>query len=147
MSGTFAPSPGAAPFVRQVLAQAGMERFRTTCSACHLINGPGGNEDLRDEEGIEGAALVAGAAPNLTHFASRGAFAGAIFDLWEDTNGNGEVDFDEIGGTMNVADLKAWLKDPPGEKPMAPGQSRGMPNLDLSDQAIDELVAYLETLE
>ena len=39
--------------------------------------GPGGNEELREEDGIEGAALVAGAAPNLTHFASRGIFAGA----------------------------------------------------------------------
>jgi cytochrome c oxidase subunit 2 len=128
-------------------AKAGMERFRSTCSACHLIRGDGGNEALRKKEGIEGAALVSGAAPNLTHFASRGAFAGAIFDLWDDTNDNGEVDFDEIGGVLNVADLKAWLHDPPGQKPMAPGQSRGMPNLELTDQAIDELVAYLETLE
>jgi cytochrome c oxidase subunit 2 len=131
------------------LAKAGMERFRSTCSACHLISGPGGNEQTRAEADppIEGAALVSGAAPNLTHFASRGAFAGAVFDLWVDEDGNGEVDIDEIGGTFNVADLKAWLRDPPGQKPMAAGQSRGMPNLELSDQAIDELVAYLETLE
>jgi cytochrome c oxidase subunit II len=129
------------------LAQAGQARFTSTCSACHLVQGPGGNSDFREEEGIEGAALVAGAAPNLTHFASRGVFAGGIFDLWEDLNGNGEIDTDEIGGVFNVADLEAWLRDPPGEKPMAPGQSRGMPNLDLTDQAIDELVAYLETLE
>ena len=48
---------------------------------------------------------------------------------------------------FNVADLEAWLRDPPAEKPMAAGQSRGMPDLDLTDQAIDELVAYLRTLE
>ena len=129
------------------LAKAGMARFQSTCSACHVINGPGGNEEVREKEGIEGAALVSGAAPNLTHFASRGAFAGAIFDLWDDADDSGEVDIDEIGGVFNVADLEAWLRDPPGEKPMASGQSRGMPDLDLTDQAIDELVAYLETLE
>jgi hypothetical protein len=102
---------------------------------------------VREEGDIEGAALVAGAAPNLTHFASRGTFAGAIFDLWEDLNGNGEIDPDEIGGTLNVADLEAWLRDPPAEKPMAPDQSRGMPDLDLTEAQIDALVAYLKTLE
>jgi cytochrome c oxidase subunit II len=124
------------------LAEAGLEIFRTTCSGCHLVRGEGGNEDL-----FEGAAQVSGAAPDLTHFASRGAFAGAIFDTWEDTNGNGEVDIDEIGGTFNEADLKAWLADPPGEKPMYPEGSRGMPNLQLSEEQIEQLVAYLETLE
>ena len=129
------------------LAREGMELFRTTCSQCHLIEGPGGNEAAREEAGIEGAALVSGAAPNLTHFASRGIFAGGIFDLWEDTNGNGEIDGDEIGGVFNVADLSAWLRDPPGQKPMAPDEARGMPDLDLTDAQIDALVAYLETLE
>ncbi|MEO6317245.1 MAG: cytochrome c, partial [Acidimicrobiales bacterium] len=51
------------------------------------------------------------------------------------------------GGRLNVADLEAWLRDPPGEKPMAPDQSRGMPNLNLTEEQIDALVAYLETLE
>jgi cytochrome c oxidase subunit 2 len=128
-------------------AAAGMDLFETTCSACHLVEGDGGNEDYREEEGIEGAALVSGAAPNLTHFASRGTFAGAIFELWDDVDGNGEIDSDEIGEVLNVADLEAWLRDPPGEKPMAAGQSRGMPDLDLTEEQIDQLVAYLETLE
>ena len=126
------------------LAAAGMEAFRTTCSQCHLVRGEGGNEDLHD-----GAALVAGAAPDLTHFASRGAFAGAIFDLWVDEDGNGEVDVDEQGdgGRLNRAALEAWLRDPPAEKPMAADQARGMPNLNLTEEQIDALVAYLETLE
>jgi mono/diheme cytochrome c family protein len=119
-----------------------MEVFRTTCSGCHLVNGPGGNEDL-----YNGTAQVSGAAPNLTHFASRGVFAGSVFDLWVDTNDNNEVDIDELGGKFNVADLKAWLRDPPGEKPMYPDGSRGMPNLQLSEENIDQLVAYLKTLE
>lgn len=124
------------------LAQEGMEIFRSTCSSCHLVRGEGGNEDIFD-----GAALVAGAAPDLTHFASRGSFAGAMFDLYEDLDGNGEIDTDEIGEKMNYADLKAWLKDAPGQKPMSPDDGRGMPNLNLSDAQVDALVAYLETLE
>jgi cytochrome c oxidase subunit 2 len=124
------------------LALEGQQTFRTTCSQCHHVSGPGGN----DAE-FKGAALVSGAAPNLTHLASRGVFAGSVFDLWIDTNHNGEVDTSEIGGKFNVADLKAWLRDPPGRKPMYPQGGRGMPNLHLSEAQIDGLVAYLQTLE
>ena len=129
------------------LAAAGMEAFRTQCSQCHLVSGEGGNQEAYDAD--PGVALVAGAAPNLTHFASRGVFAGAIFDLWVDLDESGEIEPDEIGegGRLNVADLEAWLRNPPGEKPMAPDQSRGMPNLNLTEEQIDALVAYLETLE
>ena len=128
-------------------AAAGMEAFRTQCSQCHLVSGEGGNEEAFDAD--PGVALVAGAAPNLTHFASRGVFAGAIFDLWVDLDESGEIEPDEIGegGRLNRADLEAWLRNPPGEKPMAPDQSRGMPNLNLTEEQIDALVAYLETLE
>ncbi len=124
------------------LEKDGMEAFRTTCSQCHLVEGEGGNEDLH-----EGTALVSGAAPNLTHFASRGVFAGGLFDLWVDLDGNGEVDLDERGGQLNRPALEAWLKDPPGQKPMSPDDARGMPNLNLTDEQIDALIAYLETLE
>jgi cytochrome c oxidase subunit 2 len=124
------------------LAAEGHEIFRTSCSQCHLVSGEGGNEDL-----YAGAALVAGKAPDLTHFASRGVFAGAVFDLWRDIDGNGEIDLDELGKEFNVAQLKAWLRNPPAEKPMAADQARGMPNLNLSEEQIDALVAYLETLE
>jgi cytochrome c oxidase subunit II len=128
------------------LALEGQEIFRTTCSQCHRVRGPGGND-----EQFRGAALVAGAAPDLTHFASRGTFAGAIFDLWLDLDGNGEVDLDELGtengGRINIAALEAWLRDPPGEKPMYPQGARGMPDLELTEEQIDALIAYLETLE
>lgn len=129
------------------LAQQGMELFRTTCSQCHLVSGEGGNEAARKEAGIEGAALVSGAAPNLTHFASRGVFAGSVFDLWVDLDGNGEVDIDERGKELNVAALKAWLRNPPAMKPAYAGGGRGMPNLNLTEVQIGALVAYLETLE
>ena len=123
------------------LAEEGLEIFRASCSACHLVEGEGGNEDV-----FEGSSQVAGAAPNLTHFASRGVFAGAMFDLWRDLDGNGFVDPDEIGERLNRHELEEWLRNPPEQKPMAP-PTRGMPDLDLSEEQIDALVAYLETLE
>jgi cytochrome c oxidase subunit II len=124
------------------LAAQGQETFTNVCSGCHLVSGH--NDDVFDPEGIP---LVAGAAPNLTHFATRGAFAGGIFDLWLDLDGNGVVDPDEIGGRLNRTDLEAWLRNPPAMKPMAADQERGMPNLGLSEEDIDALVAYLETLD
>ena len=124
------------------LAKAGMDTFRTSCSGCHLVSGDGGNDDL-----YQGTAQISGAAPDLTHFASRGVFAGGVFDTWVDQDGNGEVDVAERGQQLNVADLEAWLRDPPGQKPMYPQGGRGMPNLNLTDEQINALVAYLETLE
>ncbi|MPY96170.1 MAG: c-type cytochrome [Acidimicrobiia bacterium] len=121
-------------------AEAGLEIFRATCSRCHLVTGH------NDEEYDGSAEQVSGAAPNLTHFASRGAFAGGILELWKDVDGSGEIEPDEIGEQLNRGNLEAWLADPPAEKPMdAP--TRGMPDLDLTADAIDALVAYLETLE
>jgi cytochrome c oxidase subunit 2 len=61
--------------------------------------------------------------PNLSHFANRSTFAGGMFDL-------------------NPENLRAWLRDPPKEKPGAK-----MPALGLSADDITKLIAYLETLE
>ena len=124
-------------------AAAGAELFTTQCSRCHLARGI--NDDEYEEEG-SGDDLVAGEAPDLTHFATRGAFAGATFDLWNDEDGDDIVEADEIGGDLNRIDLEAWLRDPPGRKPMAP-ERRGMPNLQLQEEQIDQLVAFLETLD
>jgi cytochrome c oxidase subunit 2 len=70
-------------------------------------------------------SLAAGPAigPNLAHFASRSTFAGAMFD-------------------NNEANLRAWLADPPGVKPGAT-----MPDVGLTQEQIDALVAYLQSLE
>ena len=131
-------------------ARAGAELFTGTCSRCHLVRG------INDEEYEElgsGDDLVSGPGPDLTHFATRGAFAGAIFDLWETDDPNGIVQYDEIGGTLNVEALEAWLRNPPEEKPMAPadpeegGVGRGMPDLNLTEDQIDQLVAFFETLD
>ena len=67
--------------------------------------------------------------PNLTHLYDRETFAGAIFDL-------------------NEENLRRWLRDPPAEKPMVQnGKNLGMPNLELTEDEITKLIAYLETLK
>jgi cytochrome c oxidase subunit II len=123
-------------------AAAGAELFATQCSRCHLARGI--NDDQFEEEG--GKTLVAGDAPDLTHFATRGAFAGGTFNLWLDADSDGIVEYDEIGKDLNRTGLEAWLRDPPGQKPMDP-EARGMPNLQLQEEQIDQLVAFLETLD
>lgn len=72
---------------------------------------------------------AANTGPDLTHLMSREEFAGAIEDL-------------------NEENLRAWLADPNSIKPMQyDANGIGMPNLDLSDDELDALVAYLLTLE
>jgi len=61
--------------------------------------------------------------PNLTHLQQREVFAGAMFDLDE-------------------KNMRRWLRDPPAEKP-----GSLMPDLDLSEDDITKLIAYLDTLE
>ena len=61
--------------------------------------------------------------PNLTHLQQRAVFAGALFD-------------------MNDKNLRRWLRNPPAEKP-----GSIMPNLNLSEQEITSLIAYLDTLK
>ncbi|MGH8928060.1 MAG: cytochrome c oxidase subunit II [Acidimicrobiia bacterium] len=60
--------------------------------------------------------------PNLTHFMDRGVIAGAYKEY-------------------TAENLKTWLANPPKEKP-----GSYMPDLGLTQQEIDDLVAFLETL-
>ena len=122
------------------LAVQGEEIFAAQCTSCHLVEG------LNDDE-FDGAAQVSGAAPNLTHFASRGIYAGGIFDLWADLDGDEKIETEEIGQQLERNQLEAWLRNPPAEKPLAPTQNRGMPDLGLSEADIDALVAYLTALD
>jgi len=78
------------------------------CSGCHRVEGV--------SEGNIG--------PNLTHFASRGTFAGSMFE-------------------NNPDDLRTWLRDPQGVKP---GNLMQIPGAPLSSDEITKLIAYLETL-
>ena len=73
-------------------------------------------------ESSAGAPAEVRVGPNLTNFSDREKFAGYIFDNTDE-------------------ELRAWLKDPQAVKPGAQ-----MPNLQLSDDDVDALVAYLRTL-
>jgi cytochrome c oxidase subunit 2 len=146
------PEPGS-------LAEAGHQQFGNLCATCHVVRGQ------FERAAVEEPPLVAGVAPNLTHLMTRGTFAGSIFNLWSPnlpSAGNPTGDAEDAslpgdpGGALyggasdhyfNRPTLEAWLRDPPGVKPMAAGQERGMPNLGLSEEQIDQLVAYLETLK
>lgn len=113
-------------------ARRGMDTFAGICTSCHLVEG------VNDETyAANGADQASGAAPNLTHFMSRTTFGGGVFNTYNPD------------GSLNRVDLEAWLRDPGGVKAnyTVPGeQYRGMPDLDLSEQQIDDLVAYLSTL-
>ena len=115
-------------------------------------------------QGIERASALASdlgqgtGLPDLTHFMSRSTFAGAKFDLRKDTpecNALGHTWASTEKGLsecLNRADLEAWLRNAPSMKAMYPGTemsplSRGMPNFDLTEEQIDQLVAYLITLK
>jgi cytochrome c oxidase subunit 2 len=103
---------------------AGIVTFRNICTRCHLLRGV--NEDI-----FAGADQVSGAAPDLTHFASRTTFAGGIFNLYN------------ADGTWNRTALEAWLRDPPAEKDAYAEGRRGMPNLGLTAAQIEGLVEFL----
>ena len=111
-------------------ALTGLEVFSGICTSCHVIEGV--NDDV-----FESADQASGAAPNLTHLASRSTFAGGIFNLYN------------ADRSLNRVQLEAWLRNPGDLKAnyTVPGeQYRGMPDLDLSEQQIDDLVAYLAGL-
>ena len=79
------------------------------------------------QKGCASCHTVAGFAkgnvgPDLTHLMQRETFAGAIFD-------------------MSDENLRKWLRDPPAEKP-----GSLMPNLQLTEDEISKLIAYLNTL-
>ncbi len=106
--------------------QRGKAIFEATCTTCHSIRGIDAQPGA-----VNPVPLTSGVAPDLTHFASRRAYAGGIFELYDDD------------GNVDRGQLEAWLRDPPGEKAMDPDDQRGMPNLGLSENQIDDLVEYL----
>lgn len=134
-------------------AVEGRDIFVAQCGACHLVSGVTDPEDV---------PLVAGVAPDLTHLMTRGTFAGSIFNLYapdgEPIDGNPELVANPgnpgealTGGPVdeervNRSVLEAWLRNAPALKPAAADEGRGMPNLGLTEDQIDKLVAYLYTL-
>ncbi len=130
-------------------AAAGEELFSSTCTSCHQVRG------LNDD--FTGAATVSGTAPELTHLMTRSTFAGSLFRLYAQADDDDLSTFyDHLAeeGTFNRVQLEAWLRDPPAEKPMYADTEtldgalpRGMPDLGLTEEQIDQLVAYLQTLD
>ena len=92
-----------------------------------LEAGPAGCTQCHTVNGLQDAngEKIRGSidAPNLSHFASRECLAGCIF---ENTDEN----------------LRRWLADPPAMKP-----GSLMPDYQLTSEEIDQLIAFLNTLE
>ena len=147
-------------------AKEGETVFINQCSRCHQVNG------IKDANGkaiisAPDENVYSGAAPNLSHLMTRNTFAGAMFDL---VNQKCRADVwdaksEEFGAKylagvseecLNEKNLRAWLRNAPAMKPMyadpaklekSNGLYRGMPNLGLTEDDIDKLVAYLLTLK
>jgi cytochrome c oxidase subunit II len=141
--------------------EAGAALFESQCATCHTVRAEDGV--IGPEGGI--AAQVSGQAPDLTHLMSRDWFAGSILALYigvqDDLNGETSIEnyVTKEGMEPDVNNLENWLRDPSGEKPMAPDPvipnphgdnpefvGKGMPTLGLSEEQIDQLIAYLTTL-
>jgi cytochrome c oxidase subunit 2 len=90
------------------------------CNQCHQVR-------FDDEEASVLIAPEAFNGPELTHFASRDVFAGAVLP--------------EEGETHDGA-LARWLADPPAVKP-----GSFMPNLALTAQEIEALIIWLDSNE
>jgi cytochrome c oxidase subunit 2 len=144
------------------LAAAGEQTYIAQCARCHQVNG------LEDADGAPIVSrpdlnVYSGAAPNLTNLMTRNTFAGATWDLLsaECRPEVWDAPPDEVGQRynegvtpecLNSVQLREWLRNAPAMKPMytdplkldeTNGLVRGMPNLALSEDQIDELVAYL----
>jgi cytochrome c oxidase subunit II len=144
------------------LAATGEQTFLAQCARCHQVNG------LEDADGDPVVSrpdlqVYAGAAPNLSHLMTRTTFAGASWSLLtrECSGDQFQKSPDEVGewylrgvtpNCLNSVQFREWLRNAPAMKPMyadaekleeTDGLVRGMPNLALSEDQIDELVAYL----
>ncbi|GJM36753.1 MAG: cytochrome c oxidase subunit 2 [Acidimicrobiales bacterium] len=114
-------------------ALRGLDVFNTQCASCHLVNG------FNDLD-YDGAEVVSGSAPDLTHLMSRTTFAGGILDLYNED------------GSVNVDDLARWIRDPAEVKDnyadeLPDGElPRGMPDRNLTERQIDDVIAFLTTL-
>ncbi len=157
-------APYTPPDASAPVAVTGEQTFITQCSRCHQVDG------LQNDKGEPVIAkpenyVYSEAAPNLSHLMSRNTFAGASFDLLDkacrDRVWNAKPE--EFGplylqgvtlDCFNDVDLREWIRNAPEKKPMyteatelaaTGGKTRGMPYLALSEDQIDQVVAYLLT--
>ena len=149
-------------------ASRGEDTFRAQCSRCHQVNGlmnenPDGTNSDKPVIAFPDLYIVSGNAPNLTHLMTRTTFGGATFDLLTPACRKAlhEASPDAFGALylkgvtpdcFNEAELRDWIRNAPAKKPMysteadkdkSGGKYRGMPNLNLTDDQIDQVVAYL----
>lgn len=153
------------------LAATGESTFINQCARCHQVNDlvAGDGTPVLAEPDLY---VLAGAAPNLSNLMTRSAIAGWTFDLLteecrEQLWNASPAEFGDLylqGVWMNSsadaakpvcfaeATLRDWLRDPVAMKPnysdpakldSTGGLSRGMPNLNLTEDQIDQLIAYL----
>jgi len=145
---------------------AAEQAFIANCAYCHQVNGLSQNNPEGQSVPVlanPDEFVVSGAAPNLTNLMTRNTFAGASFDLLTDACRDRVWNAapEEFGALylqgvspecLNQVELREWLRNPPGKKPMyvgdqakadSNGKIRGMPNLNLSEDQIDMLIAYL----
>ena len=137
----------------------GQQLFVDNCARCHSIagvtdtNADGQTDQIGSDTSIYSGGdpvhdqLVAGAAPDMTHLASRATFAGATYDLYEDRGE--DIPYTQLAqqGELNAVDLERWISNAPARKPAMWEQARGMPPFpNLAPEDIDSLVAYLQTL-
>jgi len=148
-------------------AAEGWSVFANNCASCHVINGLttlGAGEVAEGEERpvdsfavydganrlIDKQTQVSGAAPNLTHMATRSTFAGGIFELYKNPDSLAYTDLAE-DGVVNRGHLEAWIINAPEQKANAwdaPGGQRGMTPFEaLSAEEVDNLVEFLMTLD
>jgi cytochrome c oxidase subunit 2 len=111
----------ATPPAEDSQAFAGLQVYENKgCTQCHTVDYGADSQytNIVDPTAFNG--------PNLTHFASRNVFAGAYLPYEG-------LDYEDA--------LAEWLANPPEVKP-----GSFMPNLGLTAQEIDDLIAWLETL-
>jgi|TARA_B100000959_G_scaffold284115_1_gene354840 cytochrome c oxidase subunit 2 len=111
-------------------AKRGYELFGQHCVSCHVIDG------VYESATNGNANLTSGYAPNLTHLMTRTSFAGSVFELYNDN------------GSVNIADLREWVRDAPTLKPARADNRQGMISFAeiLNESDLDDLVTYLTTL-
>ena len=160
--------PYAAP-AEGSLAAEGEATYIAQCARCHQVNGlvdDRGTDDPSDDTLVVSYPdqfVYSGAAPNLTNLMGRNTFAGATYDLLTDECRANvwEADPSQFGDRylegvtedcLNEIELREWLRNSPAKKPMyadpemlseTDGKTRGMPYLALSEDQIDQLIAYL----
>ena len=144
----------------EFLAAEGRVIFQANCTSCHVVR-----EDENDADGTAfeygpnfEAALVSRAAPELTHFATRSVYAGAIYSQYVEVDADDDDLLDVLGDSsylelsdelrLNEAQLRRWISNAPSQKAMDPDNGLGMPAFpQLTEADLEALVAYMATLD